>query len=72
MINQVASVATPRTGFSPKMTPAAVATPLPPLKRKNTGQRCPRKAARPTSGRAFASWWGLPQRATAHTGRKPF
>ena len=39
----------PASGLSASSTPAAVATPLPPLKRKNTGHRWPRNAASPTS-----------------------
>ena len=35
------------TTITASSTPAAVATPLPPWKRKNTGQRWPRKAAKP-------------------------
>ena len=49
MISQVASVASPSQGFQASNTPAAVATPLPPWKRKNTGHRWPMNAASPTS-----------------------
>ena len=38
----------PSQGLSASSTPAAVATPLPPLKRKNTGHRWPTNAASPT------------------------
>ena len=48
MMSQVASVAAPSSGSMPNSAPAAVATPLPPLNLKNTGQRWPRKAASAT------------------------
>ena len=46
---KVTSVATPSSGLQANTTPAAVATPLPPLKAKNTGQTWPTKAARPVA-----------------------
>ena len=54
MMTQVASAAMPSQGFNAISTPAAVATPLPPWKRKNTGHRWPRKAARPTKAAAVS------------------
>ena len=54
MISQVSSVARPSHGLSASSTPAAVATPLPPLKPKNTGHRWPTKAARPTQDTAVS------------------
>ena len=64
MISQVTPVASPSQGAMPTSTPAAVATPLPPWKLKNTGYRWPRKAARPASAATPApnphcppNWW---------------
>ena len=54
MITQVSSVAAPSQGFSASSTPAAVATPLPPLKPKNSGHRWPTKAASPTKATAVS------------------
>jgi hypothetical protein len=55
MISQVSSVAAPSKGFSASSTPAAVATPLPPLKPKNSGHRWPTNAANPTKAAAASS-----------------
>ena len=49
------SVARPSQGLSASSTPAAVATPLPPWKRKKTGQRCPSKAASPVGSVSLSS-----------------
>ena len=48
-MSQVASVARPSQGLIASSTPTAVATPLPPLKWKYSGQRWPRKAPKPAS-----------------------
>ena len=47
--SQITSRPSPSQGFSANSTPAAVATPLPPMNRKNTGYRWPRKTASATS-----------------------
>ena len=73
MISQVASVARPSQGFMPNSTPAAVATPLPPWKRKKTGHRWPRNAASPTSATVPSPRpCAAPNCATSQTGTKPF
>ena len=60
-IPQHAAAAKPARGCSPKVTPNAVATPIPPLKSKKIGYMCPSSAPKPTkamvavsSVRAFA------------------
>ena len=45
--SQVPIKANPSHQEKPSKTPMDVATPLPPLKLKNTGYRCPINAARP-------------------------
>src|SRR6185295_2822903 len=50
MMPNVASVPSPRYKFRESNTPAAVATPLPPLNPWNTGYRWPRNAIAPASG----------------------
>lgn len=46
--SQIAINAKPSHQLKPNSTPTDVATPLPPLKPKNTGNRWPKKAAKPT------------------------
>ena len=58
---------------TPNSTPTAVATPLPPLKRKNTGYRWPTNAASPTSAKvAWPSPSPGPHTPAAHRGNQPF
>src|SRR5471032_540467 len=54
MISQVAKVARPSQTLMPSNTPSAVATPLPPTKRKKIGHRWPRKTAIATSATAVS------------------
>ncbi|MNT43987.1 hypothetical protein D3C72_1804860 [compost metagenome] len=73
MISQVAPVASPSQGAMPTSTPAAVATPLPPWKLKNTGYRWPRKAARPASAATPSpSPHCAPNWRIRNTGSQPF
>ena len=72
MISQVARDARPSQGLKAMITPAAVATPLPPLKLKNTGNKWPRKAARPTSATVPSPKpQASPHHFTATTGNQP-
>ena len=65
-------MASPSTGLTASTTPMAVATPLPPTKRKNTGYKCPKNAAKPTSATVPASRpYSAPQVCTANTGSQP-
>ena len=69
MIAKLASVAAPSIGLSAISTPAAVATPLPPWKRKNTGHRWPTKAASPTRAAVVSPRPNLgPNLSTSSTG----
>lgn len=68
-INQVAAVAKPTHHEKPNKTPSNVATPLPPLKPKKTGNKCPAKAAAPV--RAIVRGPNSNVLATK-TGSKPF
>ncbi len=52
---QVTTANNPVQGFNPIITPTAVATPLPPLKCKNTGHKWPRKTANATTVTASLS-----------------
>src|ERR1700676_4083913 len=71
-MNQVAAVARPSAGLIASRTPAAVATPLPPLNLKKTGYRWPRKTAIAASATALSSRpWRGPRRATSHTASHP-
>jgi len=67
--SQVSKHASPSQGLRPTSTPSAVATPLPPLKRRKMVNTWPRKAASP----ARAASVGLkPIRDAAHTASQPF
>src|SRR6218665_256347 len=56
----------------PTSTPSAVAAPLPPAKRKNTGHRCPTNAASPTlAAQPSPRPWGRPNSSTSATGNQP-
>ena len=70
---KLSKVATARPGFSAISTPAAVATPLPPFRPKNTGYRWPRKAASPAKAAVPSpSPQRGPNTSTSSTGTKPF
>ena len=72
MISQVSATARPSQTLMPSSTPRAVATPLPPLKRKNTGYRWPRKAASATMATVPSPRpKRLPNHCTRATGSQP-
>ena len=72
MMAKVTSVASANNGSNASSTPTAVATPLPPLKAKNTGYRWPKNAASPASACApsLKSHAG-PNHLTSITGSQP-
>ena len=55
MTPQIPVTANATGQLSPSKTPREVATPLPPLKRKNIGYKCPIKAKKATSASVFLS-----------------
>src|ERR1700760_792535 len=63
------STAQPRRQSKAISTPAAVATPLPPRKRSQTGKTCPTKAARPVAATTSS---GTPAARAASTTAQPF
>ncbi len=68
-MSQVSAVASPSTGWIASSTPAAVATPLPPWKRKNTGYRWPRNTA--SAAHATPISPPMPKCRTSQTASQP-
>lgn len=70
--SQVSSTASPNQPLMPNSTPRAVATPLPPLNPKNTGNKWPTNAASAVRAKAHSpSPHSAPQVLTISTGTSP-
>ena len=67
--SQVSAATPSASGVSPSMTPAAVATPLPPRKRTKTENTWPRIAAMPQA--SAKSWESETRGAKTSTGTAP-